>query len=121
MSNNPQQFDVMHVDAGESLAARQYHAINISGTLAATVEASMGLLQNKPLNGEDASVGYAGRMRFRAGGAVSRGDRLTVTTSGWLTTADSGDQIVGLCEHAVASGGIGKGIFDFTVPGYLAS
>ena len=111
----------MHVDAGEDLSSRQYHVINVSGTLAATVEASMGILQNKPENGEDASAGYIGRSRFRAGGAVTRGARLTVTTSGWVTVADSGDHIVGTCEYAVASGGIGKGIFNFIAPGYLAS
>lgn len=121
MSNNPHQLDVLHVLAGEDLSARQYHAINISGTLAGTVEASMGILQNKPENGEDAAAGMAGASRFRAGGAVTAGSRLTVTTSGWVTAADSGDQVVGFAPFAVASGGIGYGHFDFRVPGYLAS
>lgn len=122
MSANAQQYEVLHVDAGEDLTERQFHAINISGTLAANAEAAMGILVNKPTaDRDDAAVALEGRIPFRAGAAVSRGDRLTVSTSGWLTTADSGDQVVGLCEFGVASGGIGTGRFDFRVPGYLAS
>jgi len=111
--------DVIHINAGEDLSSRQYHAINVSGTLAANPEAAMGILQNKPnASGRDASALYAGPSFYRAGGAVAAGDLLTVTTSGWFAVSNSGDQIVGRAISAVASGGSGEGVFNFATVGY---
>ncbi len=113
------QKDIIQVDAGEDLSQRQYHAVNVSGTLAADVEAAMGILQNKPdASGEDASALIVGPSFFRAGAAISAGDLVTVTTSGWFIVSDSGDQIAGKAISGVASGGIAEGRFNFATPGY---
>jgi len=101
------------VDAGADLSAAQYHAIAVGGTIAATNTATMGLLLNKPENAEDASLGYSGRLRFRAGAAVTAGNGVRVTTSGWLIAATSGYPMCGKSIDTVSSGGIGEGIFDF--------
>ena len=101
------------VDAGADLSGQQYKAIAIGGTIAATSTAAMGLLQNKPENGEDAGLAYLGRSKYRAGDTVTAGGAIAVTTSGWLIACASGDLAVGKSLEAVSSGGIGEGIFNF--------
>jgi len=115
--------DIVNVQAGENLSARQYHAVNVSGTLAASTEVAYGILQNKPdASGEDAAVAIHGKTFYRAGGgAHTDGAMLTATTSGWLNVADSGDQTCGRALSAVASGGIGQGFVNFAQAGYLAT
>lgn len=101
------------VRAGEDLSTvGQYKAVDIDGTIAADTGA-YGIAQNKPKNGEDLSILYAGESRYYAGAAVSAGARLTVTTSGYFITAASGDIAVGRAYAAVGSGGIGVGHFNF--------
>ena len=78
-------------------------------------------MMNKPKSGEAAALVYAGEYRFRAGGAVPAGGRMTVSTSGYLTAAASGDYLVGRAKTAVGSGSIGIGFFNFTSPGYQVS
>ncbi len=112
--------DTEYVSAGEDLSARQYHAINVAGTLAADADGAYGILQNKPSeSGRDAASLWHGPSYYRAGGGDhARGNLLTVSTSGWLTVATSGQQIVGRCRSAVNSGGIAEGIFNFASPGF---
>lgn len=113
-------------NAGQDLTADQYHAVGVGGTIVATATLALGILQNKPRNGEDATVGVSGRSRYRAGAAVSVGDRLTVTTSGWFTACGSNELGIGTALGAVGSGGIGEGTFNFAgaktevVSGHLA-
>ena len=103
------------VKAGADLSAAQYKAVTVSGTIAANNTTALGILQNKPdASGKDATVAYAGRVRYYAGGAVAAGNRLTVTTSGWVTATGSNQIGVGTALGAVSSGGIGEGIFNFT-------
>jgi hypothetical protein len=52
-------------------------------------------------------------MKFAAGGAVAKGAKVTVTTSGWFTSADSFDTVVGEAKAAVTSGSVGTGFFVF--------
>lgn len=102
------------IQAGEDLNSYQYHAIALDdGLLANNAEEASGILLNKPESGEFMTLGYIGELKFRAGQAVSKGDKVTVTTSGWLITADSNDPVVGEAKAAVTSGSIGTGIFNF--------
>lgn len=91
----------------------QYKAIGVGGTIVATGNTAIGLLQNKPRSGEDATAGYAGRSRYRAGGGVAANALVTVAASGWIVTVASGDMSIGKALGAVSSGGIGEGIFNF--------
>lgn len=99
------------VVAGADLSGQQYKAIAVGGTIAATNTLAMGLLQNKPKSGEDATLAYLGRSKFRAGGAVTAGGAVKVTTSGWIVAVASGDLAAGKALEAVSSGGIGEGVF----------
>ena len=97
-------------------SAFQYHAIAlVDGLLANNGEEASGILLNKPKSGEFLTLGYAGEMKFAAGGAISKGDKVTVTTSGWFTTADSNDPVLGEAKAAVTSGSLGTGLFNFPV------
>jgi len=93
--------------------AFQYHAIALDdGLLANNGEETSGILLNKPKSGEFLTLGYIGEMKFAAGLAIAKGAKLTVTTSGWFTTADSNDPILGEAKGAVTSGSLGTGLFN---------
>lgn len=91
------------LNTGDGTGA-QYKAVAIDGTIAANNSSAFGLLQNKPKNGEDMTIAYFGHMKGVAGGTLSRGARVRVTTSGYLTTVASGDGCIGKVVTAAASG-----------------
>jgi len=107
------------IQAGEDLntSGHQFHAIALDDAKLANngLEAS-GILLGKPKNKEGLTLGYIGELKFAAGAGISAGVRLTVATSGWFTSAVSGDYAVGRCKSSVTSGSIGTGIFNFATP-----
>jgi hypothetical protein len=107
-------FENTTIQAAEDLDTLQYHAIALDDAKLANngAEAS-GILQNKPKSGDHASIAYVGESRYAAGLAVTKGDKLTVTTSGWLIPATSGSTVVGKAVDTVTSGSYGNGIFSF--------
>lgn len=100
------------------LQGLQHRAVNISGTLALRSYVAAGLVQTRTDSGEEGTIRQFGRAKFVAGGAVTRGDRVQVTSGGFCTLAASGDLSVGMCEVSVTSGSIGRGIFNFLTPMY---
>lgn len=105
--------DKFGVRAGADLRTHQFKAVGIAGTVAITNEAAMGIQQNKPNNGEDLSMVIHGRSKFRAGGALTAGQLMMVTTSGWLVAVTSGQLSCGRNFEAISSGSIGEGYFNF--------
>lgn len=99
--------------AAQDLRTHQYKAVTIGGVVAATNTAAAGIQQNKPNDTEDCSIQLGGISRFRAGGAVSAGGAVKVTTSGWFVACASGDLACGKAFEAVTSGSIGEGYFNF--------
>lgn len=101
--------------AKEDLNTHQYFAVTCQdGKIANNGEEASGILLSKPKNGEAASVGSIGELPFQAGGAAAANAALTVTTSGYVTAAGSGDFIVGKNgQTAVTSGSMGRGLFNF--------
>ena len=97
----------------------QYHAVIIGGTIAPAGSTACGILQNRPKIGEDGSVAYSGRSRYRAGGSVTAGGLISVAASGWFTAAVSGGYAVGRATQTVTSGSIGEGVFNFANVGAL--
>lgn len=102
------KFETVSVPAGADISALQYHVINVSGTLALNEITALGVLQNTPESGEQATLGYMGYMKAKAGGAIVKGNRLTVTASGTLSAVGSGDSagVVGKAITASSSGGL---------------
>ena len=94
----------------------QYKAVAVGGTIAAAATA-IGLIQNKPKNGEDLMVGYLGHMKGVAGAAITAGARVLVTTSGYLITATGANVPCGRALATAASGATVEGLFDFTNAG----
>ena len=108
--------EVIAIAAGADLSTFQYKVIAVDGTLAATNAVALGVLRNKPKNGEFAEIAYAGHMKaYVGGGAIAAGDQLAVTTSGYLiknVTSTSG--IVGKAITAAASGALCEFVGDFS-------
>lgn len=97
-----------------SASGCQYHAVAFNdGQLAANAEEASGILYNDPSTYQHGLIAIAGEMKFASGGSISAGDKLTVSTSGWFTTAGSDDGVVGESKYAVTSGSIGTGVFEF--------
>lgn len=112
---------LIHITAGADLntgggTGAQFKAVTVGGTIA-VIGTALGLLQNKPKNGEDASVAYEGHMKGVAGAAIAAGARLMVTTSGYLITATGAVVPCGRALAAASSGASVEGLFDFTVAG----
>lgn len=109
--------ETIQVTAGADLsgAASLYKAIAVGGTIAAANNATIGLLQNKPKSGEDATLGYKGHMKGVAGAAITAGLNLKVTTSGFLIVVVSADGSCGKALSTAASGATVEGLFDFSM------
>lgn len=108
--------DDITITAGADLSAMQYKVIGVAGTIAATVGPAIGVLLNKPKSGEFARVAYSGHMKAIAGAAITAGDPIVVTTSGFIiTNATSTSGIVGKCLTTCTSGSLCEFLGDFSV------
>lgn len=115
MANEVPLFTVTFV-AGEDLSGKQFHGVKLDGSNENEVLAAdsanediVGILQNKPASGEEATVMISGRSKFHANGATSIGEYLTVAgsdgdfTSTSYASASSGNFLLG--EVVEATGG----------------
>lgn len=85
----------------------------VDGKVANSAHEATGILLSKPQDGEAGQIGYVGEMKFKAGGALTKGDKITVATSGYFTSGGSADVNVGECLRTVTSGSVGTGLFAF--------
>lgn len=106
--------EMVSIVAGADLRAAQYKAVAVGGTIAAANDAAIGILQNKPNTGEGAAVAFAGHMKGVAGAALTAGNRVKVTTSGYLAAVASGDGACGKVLTTCTSGSTVEIIADFT-------
>ncbi len=94
-----------------------FKAIGVDGQIAATGSEAIGLLKYGAGSGEFIDVAWIGEVKYVAGEAIGAGERVTVTTSGYLVKISSGALAVGRnAENAVSSGAVGRGLFDFSAP-----
>ena len=115
--------------AGEDLAdlrpgaGHLFKAVALDdGKIAQNGREAGGILLYGGLQAEHLTLGYAGILKFTAGGAVGKGRRLSVANSGYFTEAVSGSYVVGRClDTAVASGAIGTGAFNFATIAYMGN
>jgi hypothetical protein len=113
--------------AGEELADLQpgtghlFKAVALDdGKIAQDGREAGGILLYGGRQDEHVTLGYAGILKFTAGAAVGKGNRLTVSGSGYFSEAVSGSYVVGRClDTAVASGAVGTGAFNFATPAYM--
>jgi len=82
--------------ASADLSAKQYYAVKLDSSaevaLAGANEAVIGILNNKPQSGEEASVKFMGTSKAIVSEAVSIMDRLTPTVAGKLEVVDLADE-----------------------------
>lgn len=95
--------------ANEDLTIHQYKVMvnsanQLVGRLFTAGGKGIGILQTKPNSGRTASVKVMGKTPMFAGGTIVGGASLTSTLSGTVTTAASGDYILGEALESVASG-----------------
>jgi len=100
--------------AAEDLNTHLYIAIALNDRrVANSAEEASGILISKPKSGEFGTLAYNGELKFKAGAAITAGDKLTVTTSGYFTTAGSNEAVLGEAVRTVTSGSVGTGLFSF--------
>lgn len=108
------QHQTFTMPAGADLSAHTFKAVDIAtGNLALNAKNAAGILQNKPMQNEHATIGFQGLMKYAAGGVITKGAALTVSSGGVFTSAASGSVVVGLSLEAAVSGAIASGIFNF--------
>lgn len=106
--------ELIAIAAGADLSSGcQYKVIDVGGTISAANSAALGILKNKPKLGESATIVYAGHAKVYAGAAITAGNRLKTTTSGYVVAVASGDGACGKAIKAANSGSLVEGIFDF--------
>ncbi len=96
--------------AGEALNTEGHEGVAISlddGKVANNGLEATGILYDKPASGQVGSMIIVGVGKGRAGGALTAGSAVTVSTSGYFTAGASGDNIVGIAMEAVTSGSLG--------------
>ena len=83
-------------------------AIALNDNLVANLgNEATGILYDKPASGQNGSIIILGIGKGRAGGALTAGANVTVSTSGYITAAASGDYLFGVAMEAVSSGSLG--------------
>lgn len=103
------RYNATTVVAGADLsgADKPYKAIAIGGTIAATSATTIGILLNKPRANEHATLAYEGEVKVWAGAAITAGDKLTVTNSGFFITAPASGGASLTCGRALATAASG--------------
>lgn len=113
MAEQGKLFFTLTLSADADLSDKQYHFMRLSGTKS-TNQASnstdtnyVGVLQNEPESGEQATVGRGGKMKVVAGGALSANDQITTNGSGRATGISSGtnDVVYGRVLEASSADG----------------
>ena len=90
--------------AGMDLSAYQYKFVTVAGSLGTSNANAYGVLKNKPLANEHATVTINGLTKIKAGGAIAAGGKFKVS-SGFAIAVASGDGVpIGTAKTAAASG-----------------
>jgi len=106
-------YETITVVASQDLSAHQFKAATLSGGVASTAALAAGILRNKALAGDHATLIYKGQMKAFAGAAINSNALLTVTTSGFMAAyTPTGSGGLGAVGRALASAGSGD-IFPF--------
>jgi hypothetical protein len=96
--------------AGTDLSAAQFHFVALAADgevdLAGDGVVVAGVLLNKPLVSNAATVAFFGRVIVEAGATVTAGDAVTSNAAGEVITAATGDIIAGYARESGVDGQI---------------
>ncbi|NUB16780.1 hypothetical protein GAY28_32610 [Azospirillum brasilense] len=105
-----QILDLEAFPAGADLSTKQFHAVKFNGDGALVTAGDgddiLGILEDKPKSGEQATVSIAGRPKAKLGGNVAPGALLAVNANAQLITAAAGKRIVARAMESGAAGEI---------------
>ena len=98
--------------ATQNMTTTQYRALRASAAGECQVASNnlaspselIGVLQNKPNSGQNATVGYLGVSKIVCGSTVTHGRLITIQQSGQATDATSGQFAFGMALEAGVSG-----------------
>lgn len=100
--------------AGADLTSAQYAFVKLDSSgnavvCSAVTDKPIGVLQNQPLSGKEASVLVSGGTKVKAGAAVAIGDRIGTTTGSlanpYVAGTDTTKYLVGTALTAAAASG----------------
>lgn len=115
------KYEAVTIVASNDFRTAHIHKAVTAGGLVAANASAIGLLKSKPNVGEHCRVGVVGEMAYIAGGAVTLGANLTVTTSGFVvSTGSASGTTVGKALEAASSGDLARGYFNFANAGPLS-
>lgn len=110
-----EQLKIPGLTAAASLNNHQYGVVRIAGSntvniasevnVAGPTKTAIGVLQNKPYNGEPATVAFAGLSKVIAGGTITNGAFVSYDSSGHVIDAVSGDVTIGRALEAATTAG----------------
>lgn len=92
-----QQYNIVHYVAPRNCDIRSLGLAHVLGPI--------GVLENKPVANQAATVTYLGQVRVRAGAAITAGRTFTANASGRAVTATSGSLVIGKALEAAAADG----------------
>ena len=105
--------ETLTLEAAADLDTKQYHIVRASGAnlcnqaSEAVNSGVVGVLQNKPKSGEFATIGYAGKAKVVAGGALTVNALITTNSSGRAAAVASGQMAIGrVLDTAGADGDV---------------
>lgn len=108
-------FNQLTFVAAEDLSSKQFHAVRFASTeleveaCDSANEDAVGILQNNPASGEEATVMIAGRSKFNANGGTTAGEYGAVAgadgdlTSTTYAAASGGDFLLGQIVEGTGS------------------
>ena len=108
--------------AAADLSSSQYCAVDIDTNGKAALPSAggraIGVLQNDPISGAEATIALFGVTKMILGGTVAKGDFVKVDAAGKaVATSTATDKVVGICVEGGASGNTGSVLL--LGPGYL--
>ena len=105
--------ECLNFPANADLSSYKFRVVELmsSGNVQlATLGKGIGVLQNIPKSGEQATVAIDGESKAVAGGAISIADHVRVLSGGWCVKINSGDLSgvidLGMAMTAASSGGL---------------
>jgi hypothetical protein len=104
---------MLSLEAAADLSSSQYCAVNVDTSGEAALPSAggriIGVLQNDPTAGKEATIQIAGVSKMILAGTVAAGDWVKVDAAGKaVATAVAGDEVVGICLVGGAVGNTGS-------------
>ena len=94
-----------------------FKAATYAGNIANVASGAAGLIQSQVRSGQQVPVAWHGEFDYIANAAIAAGLPLSITTSGYVRAAVSGDMVIGRNgEIAATSGSVARGTFNFVNP-----